>query len=196
MGEEEKNTTNEVIDIEAQQRREMAQQKKALLMSLFRRTGPAKLPAAELRIKELLSDEAGEKILVFGHHRTVLDYLSKGILRTVPHIVIIGSTAPRDRQALATKFQTDPRVRVAVLGITAAGVALTLTAASRVIFTELFWTPAALLQAEDRCHRIGQTSTVQIDYVVAKNSVDDILWPLIEEKLRILGEIVEGVKNQ
>ena len=70
--EEEKTQENAVIDIEAQQRKEMAQQKKALLMSLFRRTGPAKLPAAELRIKELLSDEAGEKILVFGHHRTVL----------------------------------------------------------------------------------------------------------------------------
>ena len=61
---------NEVIDIEAQQRKEMAQQKKALLMSLLREPG-RRLPAAELRIKELLSDEAGEKILVFGHHRTV-----------------------------------------------------------------------------------------------------------------------------
>ena len=186
----------EVIDIEAQQRKEMAQQKKALLMSLFRRTGPAKLPAAELRIKELLSDEAGEKILVFGHHRTVLDYLSKGILRTVPHIVINGSTAPRDRQALATKFQTDPRVRVAVLGITAAGVALTLTAASRVIFTELYWTPAALLQAEDRSHRIGQTAEVKVEYLLAPDTVDDLLWPLVHHKMKLLGELFDNDREQ
>lgn len=79
-----------------------------------------------------------------------------------------------------------------MLGITAAGVAITLTAASRAIFTELFWTPAALLQAEDRCHRIGQTAAVKIDYIVASNSVDDILWPLVEAKMRVLGEIVEG----
>jgi SWI/SNF-related matrix-associated actin-dependent regulator of chromatin subfamily A-like protein 1 len=60
------------------------------------------------------------------------------------------------RQDQITAFQTDPSVRVALLGITAAGVAVTLTAASTVWFAELFWTPAIMIQAEDRCHRIGQ----------------------------------------
>lgn len=192
---EEEKPVGGVIDIEAQNRREMAQQKKALLMSLFRRTGPAKLPAAENRIKELLSDEAGEKILVFAHHRSVLNYLSQGVLRTVPHIVINGSTAPRDRQTFATKFQTDPRVRVAVLGITAAGIALTLTAASRVIFTELYWTPAALLQAEDRAHRIGQTAEVKVEYLLAPDTVDDLLWPLVQHKMKLLGELFDNDKE-
>lgn len=55
---------------------------------------------------------------------------------------------------------------------------------SRVVFAELYWTPAQLLQAEDRCHRIGQASVVKVQYLVAKGSLDDALWPLIQRKVR------------
>jgi SWI/SNF-related matrix-associated actin-dependent regulator of chromatin subfamily A-like protein 1 len=93
---------------------------------------------------------------------------------------------------LVQRFQEDPRLRVALLSLTAAGVALTLTAARRAVFAELFWTPAALLQAEDRCHRIGQRKEVEIEYIMARGSLDDCLWPLIRHKMRLLGEMVEG----
>lgn len=52
------------------------------------------------------------------------------------------------------------------------------------MFAELYWTPAQLLQAEDRCHRIGQATVVKVQYLVAKGSLDDALWPLIQEKVR------------
>ncbi|CAN0495474.1 unnamed protein product, partial [Ectocarpus sp. 12 AP-2014] len=99
---------------------------------------------------------------------------------------------PKDRQDLVDTFQSNPSVRVALLGLTAAGIGITLTAASRVVFAELYWTPAQLLQAEDRCHRIGQATVVKVQYLVAKGSLDDALWPLIQEKIKLLGEMVEG----
>lgn len=71
------------------------------------------------------------------------------------YIRIDGSTNPQERQNQIQRFQ-DPRnpdIRIAVLGITAAGVAVTLTASSTVWFAELFWTPALMIQAEDRVHR-------------------------------------------
>lgn len=84
----------------------------------------------------------------------------------------------------ATVFQTK-----------AAGVAVTLTASSTIWFTELFWTPAIMIQAEDRCHRIGQQARVRCLYFIARGTLDEILWKLIEKKFRDLGEFVEGREN-
>ena len=145
---------------DGQSREELVQQKKSLLMKLFRESGRSKIGAVKRHVAMLL-DEYHGKFIIFAHHRAVLDTLANETLRGVNTIRIDGTTMPKDRQARVIKFQKDPAVRVALLGITAAGIALTLTAASRVIFAELYWTPAALLQAEDRVHRIGQRDTVQ-----------------------------------
>ena len=63
--------------------------------------------------------------------------------------------------------------RAAVLSITAAGVGLTLHAANCVVFTELYWNPGQLLQAEDRVHRVGQQLQVDIKYLICTGTLDD-----------------------
>jgi SWI/SNF-related matrix-associated actin-dependent regulator 1 of chromatin subfamily A len=115
--------------------------------------------------------------------------------RGVEYIRIDGSTTSSNRQQLVQQFQTSSQTRVAILSITAAGIALTLTAASTIYFAEMFWTPGSIIQAEDRAHRIGQTCTVNIYYFLADGTVDELIWPMIKEKFKILGEIVEGKEN-
>lgn len=110
-------------------------------------------------------------------------------------IKIDGTTTSKDRHSLTQRFQNDPELRVAVLGITAAGIALTLTAANVVFFAEMFWTPGSLIQAEDRAHRIGQLREVNVFYFFAHSSVDELLWPLIRKKMKVFGQFIEGRDN-
>ncbi len=89
---------------------------------------------------------------------------------------IDGNTPSKERTAIVAKFQDDPDTRIALLSITAANTGLTLTAATTVIFAELFWNPGTLVQAEDRAFRVGQKSNVVAKYLVATGTADDYLW--------------------
>jgi SWI/SNF-related matrix-associated actin-dependent regulator 1 of chromatin subfamily A len=168
-------------------------QQKALIMKLFTDSAPAKLPAILEKIGTFLDDRLSGKLLIFAHHQCVMEGLSKFLAkRGIESIRIDGQTAVKDRFAKVAHFQKAPTCRVALLAITAAGVAITLTAASTVFFAELYWTPGSMIQAEDRAHRIGQTSTVSIHYFLGKGTVDELLWPMVQNKMRLLGEVVEG----
>ena len=110
---------------------------------------------------------------------------------------ITGQTPVEARQAAVDRFQTDPDCKVIVLNIRAGGVGLTLTAASNVAFVELDWTPGAMDQAEDRCHRIGQTDQVTAWYLLGEETIDEDIHDLIETKRAVVEAATEGdVKTQ
>lgn len=193
--------------------------KKRYLLDLYALSGEAKVEEVLKRIETFLADPQSGKLVVFGHHRVVMDRIGdyfdtfRRSTNFIPNISrdnrssyrsgifpfnyirIDGQTLPKQRHDNVTRFQTDVSTRVALLSITAAGVALTLTAAATVFFAELYWTPGSLLQAEDRVHRIGQTADVKIYYLLAKNSIDELLWPLVRKKLQTLGNILDGSDN-
>lgn len=122
---------------------------------------------------ELIQDaiEASGKVVVFAHHRDVIAQLTEALVDYRP-AVITGDTPHPARQTAVDAFQTDPGVRVFIGQIQAAGVGITLTAASHVIFVELDWTPGVVSQAEDRCHRIGQKDSVLVQHLVLEGSLD------------------------
>jgi len=167
--------------------------RKAMLGHIFKITGYAKIPVIVDMLDKFLNDPTSGKLCIFAHHIHVIDSLVKHVKHEGhKYMSITGSTPPQVRQDNIVRFQTDPSLRVAILGITAAGVGVTLTAASTIWFAELFWTPAILIQAEDRCHRIGQQAKVHCLYLIAKGTLDEILWLLVKKKFRDLGEFVEG----
>ena len=153
-------------------------------MSAYRkRLGVAKVVPATEYVRDLL--EGGEtKIVVFGHHLEVLHALHDAFA-DVGSVLVCGETSLEDRQAAVDRFQTEATCRVFVGGIMAAGVGLTLTAAQRVVMVEMDWVPGNLAQAEDRLHRIGQTGTVQVDYLTVPGSLDEYMMQMVAAKLQI-----------
>jgi SNF2 family DNA or RNA helicase len=83
-------------------------------------------------------------------------------------------------------------VRVFVANLIAGGVGLNLTAARQVVFNDLDWTPANHWQAEDRAYRIGQTGTVNVSYLVARNTVDEFVARVLAVKTGLIDAVVEG----
>ncbi|NXI85752.1 SMAL1 protein, partial [Rhipidura dahli] len=167
---------------------ESKQQEKEALLVFFSRTAEAKIRSVVEYILDLL-ESGNNKFLVFAHHKIMLDAIGEELKKKhVEHIRIDGSTSSAERQSLCQKFQCSEKQAVAVLSLTAANMGLTLSAADLVVFAELFWNPGILIQAEDRAHRIGQTSSVNVHYLVAKGTADDYLWPMIQEKIKVLGE--------
>src|SRR4030095_16083105 len=97
-------------------------------------------------------------------------------------VVVTGKVASAKRQRLVDRFQQDDDVRVFLANIIAGGTGVTLTAATQVIFNDLDWVPANHWQAEDRAYRIGQTRTVNVTYVVARDTIDDFVQAVLDNK--------------
>eukprot|EP01050_Picozoa_sp_SAG11_P012891 SAG11_NODE_1465_length_4859_cov_9.864916_2_plen_716_part_00 len=72
---------------------------------------------------------------------------------------------------------------------------LTLTAATLVLFAELTWVPGELLQAEDRSHRIGQAASVDVHYLIAKGTIDEMMWQTLDRKVATLGAALDGASG-
>jgi hypothetical protein len=137
--------------------------------------------------------ENKECCVVFCAHHEVSDTLKAQLVGEGLRVAVVdGRTAQKNRAALVNDFQ-EGRLDVFIGGINAAGEAITLTRADTVIFVELDWVPAALLQAEDRIHRVGQRSNCQVIQMVARmpgDNLDEIMVDLIGAKMDRIGAVL------
>ena len=132
------------------------------------------------------------KVLVFATHMAVLDQLENAMLAAdVAYIRIDGHVPAAKRQPLVDRFQDEEEVEVALLGVKACNTGVSFTAANYAIFAELMWTPGDMRQAEDRIHRMGQTSPkVYYDVFICKNSYDERHMRLLQSKDSMLAATI------
>ncbi|XP_053109716.1 DNA annealing helicase and endonuclease ZRANB3 isoform X2 [Hemicordylus capensis] len=167
-----------------------------LITRMFKQTAIAKAGAVKDYIKMLLENDQ-LKFLIFAHHLTMLQACTEAVIESKAcYIRIDGSVPSAERINLVNQFQKDPDTRVAVLSIQAAGQGLTFTAATHVVFAELYWDPGHIKQAEDRAHRIGQCSSVNIHYLIANGTLDPLMWAMLNRKATVTGATLNGKKEK
>lgn len=122
-------------------------------------------------VMEILADTT-EQVVVFSESKQIINLLDLRLEKAgISHVLLTGDTSQPDRVANIDAFQSG-RVQVFAGTIAAGGIGITLTAASTVIFLDRTWNPSQNRQAEDRLHRIGQKSAVQVIDLVARDTVD------------------------
>ena len=144
-------------------------------------TALAKIPQVLTHVKDILDNE-GQKVIVFAHHRDVIEQLRNGLeagdgdTPGVKTVSIVGGDSPEDRQEAIDSFQNDPATRVFLGSIGAAKEGITLTAADISIFAELDWVPGNLSQAEDRCVAEGTPVLTPTGWVpIEKVNIGDLV---------------------
>lgn len=156
--------------------------------------------AAELKLKfvmewieNFLASTDG-KLVVFGIHHAVLRPIYDRFRQQA--VIIDGSVTGRQRQQRVDSIQKDPRCRVCVGHIKAAGEGLNLTMPEAVLFAEIPWTSTAIDQAISRIHRIGQLQTTTTYFAVARNTIEGRLLDIIRRKARISKVAIDGQRHK
>lgn len=132
--------------------------------------------------------EASEKVVVFAWHRTILTELL--IAFAAEATIITGSTPNAVRQSRVDYFTRNPKCRVFLGALTAAGVGFNMTEANHVIIAEASWKPGENEQAIDRCHRIGQAHSVLADFLCFPDSADQRVLKACKEKQSYIDAIL------
>jgi SNF2 family DNA or RNA helicase len=149
----------------------------------------AKLDRMEELVEEVV--ESGGKCLVFSNWTDVTTPAFQRLRQYNPAI-ITGETKDADRKVQEQKFMKDATCSVIVGTIGAMGTGLTLTAGTTVIFLDEPWNRANKEQAEDRAHRIGTKSNVNIITLVCKDTIDERINELVYKKGKMADMLVDG----
>lgn len=132
--------------------------------------------------------EQGQKVVIFTTFTDELHEISEQFGNEC--VIHNGSMSMTAKQNSVDKFQNTKKVKIFVGNIMSAGVGITLTEGTVVIFNSFDWVPGNNEQAEDRCYRIGQKNNVSVYYQMFKNTISIPMWYTIMNKMDVINKII------
>ncbi len=152
-----------------------------------RKASSAKIEALLEQLKEIVSEN--HKALVFSQFTSLLAVVKRQLEgQGITYEYLDGRT--RKRKDKVERFQNDPDCPVFLISLKAGGHGLNLTAADYVFILDPWWNPAVEAQAVDRAHRIGQEKRVFAYRFIAKDTVEEKVVALQDQKRELAEAIV------
>lgn len=151
----------------------------------------ARLNQAIEHIGELM--DSHEKIVVFAHHRDVIQRLQEALSHHSP-VAVHGGVPQNSRAVAIERFQKEAACRIFIGQIQAAGVGLDglQGVSSNIVFVESSWVPTEIEQAVGRLDRMGQKNAVLAQFLVTEGSIEENILSTAVEKLKVIEHIVDG----
>lgn len=135
----------------------------------------------------------GHRVLIFSQWTSMLDILEWTLeVIGVTYRRLDGSTQVTERQTIVDTFNNDTSIFACLLSTRAGGQGLNLIGADTVVIHDMDFNPQIDRQAEDRCHRIGQTKEVEIYRLVTKGTVDENVYEIAKRKLVLDAAVLES----
>ena len=142
-------------------------------------------------LKEAIEDK--RKILVFSQYTTILKNISKVLEdESIKYSYLDGKTKASDRLKLVEEFNNSKDLSVFLISLKAGGTGLNITSSDLVIHFDPWWNPAVENQASDRAHRLGQENTVEVIKLIAKDTIEEKIIALQEDKKELINNIVNN----
>ena len=137
--------------------------------------------------------EQDKKVIIFCNFTDSLNKITEHFGKAA--VKLDGSMSKPERQHSVDQFQDNPKVKVFVGNIKAAGVGITLTAAEAVIMNDLSFLPSDHAQSEDRAYRYGQKNNVLVYYPIFENTVEGIIYDILNNKKQVIATVMGDNQN-
>ena len=137
--------------------------------------------------------EQDKKVIIFCNFTDSLNKITEHFGKSA--VKLDGSMSKPERQHSVDQFQENPKVKVFVGNIKAAGVGITLTSAEVVIFNDLSFLPSDMAQAEDRAYRYGQKNNVLVYYPIFDNTIEAIIYDIVNAKKKVIATVMGDDQN-
>ena len=157
---------------------------------LLRLVAKLKLGWTTRWIEDWLANNEGEKLICFTMHTAVIEHLSSKFAKRC--VVINGSVTGVKREEAKRRFISNRSTDLLLGNWKAAGVGLNLQVSHNIAALDFPWTPGDLVQGEDRIHRIGQTGTCFIFYLMALDTIEEKQIRLLKSKAAVLDSVLDG----
>merc|ERR1712142_339734 len=128
----------------------------------------------------------GDRVLIFSQFTMMMDILEKYLkIRGHRYLRLDGQTPVQERQFLIDQFNKEEDIFIFILSTRAGGLGINLTAANTVILHDLDFNPYNDKQAEDRCHRVGQTKEVKVIRFTSEDTIEEGIHNIAQDKLKL-----------